>query len=216
MQTAMRLHAPHVLGVPVVFTALVAWDRIPRLPSTRRRLCSSTAESKLCAAMLLPAASELFAIYVDGRHGMFVQAQDDADALYVLNGRWGALRAVLPPDSSCLAVVYSNVAGKLVMGVYDVLRLAGVDKTDSAIFERQALLSTLFRHAPRLENIELHWVGMEESLLQYMQKQQNMLSLPFTVANMLRLSPASTCTSDSSDDMYQVVIRPLLMRTSGS
>ena len=208
----MLQHAHKVLGVPVVFSALVAWDRLALLPGTRRRLCTSTTASKDCAAMLMPAGGELFSIYVDSRQGMFVQAQDDDDALYVLDGRWGALRNVLPPDSSCLAVVYENRAGKLVLGVYDVLRVGGADKTRNGVFERQASICELFKRAPPLDSIEMHWVGLEESLLKYMQVSQNLAAVPFEVGSMLRLS------SDSSTgcDTYQVVLRPLLLRTSAN
>jgi len=209
---AMREHAHNVLGVPVMFTALVVWDRLARLPETRRRVCTSNNETCRCAAMLLPAGGELFSIYIDGRHGMFVQAQGEDDRLYVLNARWGALRAVLPPDSSCLVVVYTNRAGKLVLGVYDVLRVGGLDKSRACVFERQALLCDLFKQTPPLDGIERHWVGHEASLFSYMQVTHNVTSVPFEVCNMLRLC---SCTGTTLDE-YEIVLKPLMMRTNMS
>lgn len=208
----MREHAHNVLGVPVVFSALVAWDRLPQLPATRRRLCTSTPATKSCAAMLMPAGGELFSIYVDSRQGMFVQAQENDDALYVLDGRWGALRNLLPPDSACLAVVYMSRVGKLRMGVYDVLRVAGCEQSESGVFERQALLCELFNKAPPLECIDRHWVGLEESLMKYLQVPQNLSAVPFEVGNMLRLCVAP----EAEGGPYQVVLTPLMTRTSES
>ena len=104
----VREHAQDVLGAPVVFNALVAWDRVPALPRTRVRLRTSTVASKDCAAMLMPAGGELFSVYMDARKGMFVQAQDDADALYVLDARWGALRVATAARASSNAATESE------------------------------------------------------------------------------------------------------------
>jgi hypothetical protein len=205
----MREHAQDVLGVPVVFNALLAWDNVPQLPSTRRRTRTSTAVNKLCAAMLMPAGGELFSVYVDQRKGMFVQAQDDVDALYILDKRWGALCDVLPPDSSCLAVVYRNNVGQLVLGMYDVLRVAGSDRSVLSVFERQGLLCDLFKTAPRTPGIERHWVGLEASLLKYIQVPQNLREVPFEVAHMLRLSDTSVAACRGAVCEYEVVLMPL-------
>jgi hypothetical protein len=50
---SLREHAQHVLGVPIVFNAMMAWDRVPLLPSTAPRLRTSTKETRQCAAMLM-------------------------------------------------------------------------------------------------------------------------------------------------------------------
>ena len=119
-----------------------------------------------------------------------------------LDARWSALRGVMPADSACLAVAYRNRTGELLLGVYDVLRVAASDTQHLGIFERQKMLHELFCKAPRAHAIERHWVGVEEALLDYVQKQQNLLNVPFDVAHMLRLEgPAGHA--------YQRVLRPL-------
>jgi hypothetical protein len=208
----LRDHAQHVLGVPVIFNALMAWDRVPLLPTTGRRLRTSTADTKGCAAMLMPLGGELFSIYIDERQGMFVQAQDCADSLHLLDGRWSGLRGVMPPDSACLAVAYRSRAGQLVLGVYDVLRVAGTDTSKLGVFERQKTLHDLFSKAPRAEAIERHWVGLEESLLRYVQQRQNLLSVPFDVSHMLRLevlAEAAEAAEAAAPPQYQLVLRPV-------
>ena len=207
----MRTHAQTVLGVPVVFSAAMAWDCIPFLPATSRRTRTSTAMSKDCPAMLMPVAGELFSIYIDERKGMFVQAQDCPDLLFVLQARWSCLLQLLPADSSCLAVAYNSRSGQQVLGVYDVLRVASCDKSALGLFERQALLCELFTKAQRVHGIERHWVGLEDSLLRYVQQHQNLNSVPFEVAHMLRLarSNASKDASKSETKEYELVLRPL-------
>lgn len=158
--------------------------------------------------MLLPREGELYSIYLDDRHGMFVHAQDFPDALFVLQTRWSSLRNVLPPDSSCLVVVYENKARKLVLGVYDVLRLRSVDKAGLSVFERQGLLNSQFQAlTDPLDSVQLHWVGTEESLFGYMQQPTNLPHIPFQVDHMLRLQPG-TATQDPTQ--YELILRPVL------
>ena len=164
----MRDHALHVLGVPVVFNALMVWDRVPLLPATARRLRTSRPDTRQCAAMLMPLGGELFSIYVDERQGMFVQAQDCPDSLHLLDGRWGGLRQIMPPDSACLAVAYRTRTQALVLGVYDVLRVASSDTSKLGVFERQRVLHDLSCKSPGVPEIERHWVGLEQSLLHNM------------------------------------------------
>jgi hypothetical protein len=204
----LRDHAQHVLGVPVIFNTAMAWDRLPLLPGTDRRPCTSTPGTKQCAAMLMPRGGELFSIYIDEQQGMFVQAQGCADSLHLLDMRWSGLRAVMPADSACLAVAYRNRAGQLLLGVYDVLRVAASDTSKLGIFERQQMLHELFCQAPRADAIERHWVGIEECLLDYIQKRQNVLSVPFEVDHMLRLEAAPAPPAEQRP-RYQRVLRPL-------
>jgi hypothetical protein len=202
----------------------MVWDRVPLLPVTARRLRTSTPETRQCAAMLMPLGGELFSIYVDERQGMFVQAQDCPDALHLLDGRWAALRTIMPPDSACLAVAYRTRAQALVLGVYDVLRVAASDTSALGVFERQRVLHDLFCSAPRVPEIERHWVGLEHSLLQYMQNKSNLASVPFEVAHMLRLqdaappgaAPPDAAPPDAAPHEYQVVLRPLEIPTTSA
>ena len=210
----MRDHALHVLGVPVVFNALMVWDRVPLLPATARRLRTSRPDTRQCAAMLMPLGGELFSIYVDERQGMFVQAQDCPDSLHLLDGRWGRLRQIMPPDSACLAVAYRTRTQELVLGVYDVLRVAASDTSKLGVFERQRVLHELFSKSPRVAEIERHWVGLEHSLLHYMQQTCNLASVPFDVAHMLRLQDEQL--QDEAAREYQVVLRPLEIPTTSA
>jgi len=215
----LRKHAQHVLGVPIFFNALMAWDCIPLLPSTAPRLRTSTKETRQCAAMLMPRDGELFAIYIDGRHGIFVQAQDDPDSLHVLDGRWAGLCQIMPPDSACLAVVYRTLSQELVMGVYDVRRVATEDVSTLPVFERQRVLHELFCKAQRIAGIERHWVGHEHSLLEYVQESKNLAHVPFEVANMLRLQDGEQGVDKFSGTPlpeYQIVLRPLVLPQSSA
>ena len=57
----MLMHAHNVVGVEVFFgplAAVLAWDVMPKLPMTAKRLQRSTAEHKKSGAMLLPRGAE--------------------------------------------------------------------------------------------------------------------------------------------------------------
>lgn len=207
----MLRHAEHVLGVQVFFAPAAvewAWDKMPALPRTGGRLQRSTKEHGDSPAMLLPRGGELYSIFADERHGLFVQAQGCESGLFVLHQRWSALRQVLPADSSCFAVVYENKAGALVLGVYDVLRVEGVDRSALPAFERQAVLFSLFQRAPRLEGVERHWVGLEHSLVAYMQSPGRVQGVPFDVDHMLRLLPP-VLAGERASQQYTLLLRPI-------
>jgi hypothetical protein len=209
----MHDHAQHVLGVPVIFNTAMVWDRLAPLPDTRQRTRTSIPETKDCATMLLPHGSELFSIYIDERQGMFVQAPGCPNSLFVLDSRWGGLRSVLPADNACLVVVYRARNEKLMLGVYDVLRVAAIDKSQLSVFDRQKILYELFLKAPPMDAIERHWVGLEESLLQYMKCNGNLQKIH--VSYMLRLAPAASALDSEHEQRtrqsYELVLRPLTL-----
>lgn len=228
----MLKHAQYVLGVHVVFTmgrASCVWDRMPSLPATSARRHVSKPRTRECPAMLFPRGSELFAVYLDERHGMFAQAQDSQGELYMMSARWGGLKHVFPADSSVLVIVYENKNAELVMGVYDVLRVGGQDKSALGTFDRQQILFDMFTAAQlagHLGGLSQHWVGMEEYLVQFLQAPGS--APPFEVDHMLRLRPADARAEAARDGaaseaasawQYELVLRPLvvsaLLRTTG-
>jgi hypothetical protein len=48
-------------------------------------------------------------------------------SVFFLQEHWRQLALVLPKDSICRAIGYRNKAGNLILGVYDLLRLSGID-----------------------------------------------------------------------------------------
>ena len=207
----MLMHAHNVVGVEVFFgplAAVLACDVMPKLPMTAKRLQRSTAEHKKSGAMLLPRGAELYSIFSDVRQGLFVQTQG-CESLFMLQTRWVKLRKLLPADSSCLVLVYENKHGVLTMGVYDVLRVEGVDQKQLTVYERQEQLSSLFEKAPALEGIDRHWVGEEEALSAYMQSIP-LRDLPFEVDHMLRLPDRQQC----AQEQYHRILRPICTQST--
>ena len=201
----MHSHAVEVFGVPVLLKldgSVLLGETLPEAPRCEGGRYTSCAATRDCAAMLLPRGAEMFTIYIDKQGGHFVRGQEEKQdcCFYVLKERWCTLRNMLPADSTCRAIVYSLRCGRLVMGVYDVTRLAGVDKTSEPVFSRQEVLFNLWRTAAPASDIEHHWVGMEGSLFEHMREEAFLGSLPFDVDHLLRLTAPST---------YQLVMRPL-------
>jgi hypothetical protein len=201
----MHSHALHVLGVQVLLKMdglVLLEETLPKVPRCEAGRYTSSAATRECAAMLLPRGAEMFTIYIDKHGGHYVRGVEGEQdcSFFVLKERWCTLRNVLPADSTCRAIVYSLRCGRLVMGVYDVTRLAGVDKTSEPVFSRQEVLFNLWRTAAPASDIEHHWVGMEGSLFEHMREEAFLGSLPFDVDHLLRLTAPST---------YQLVMRPL-------
>ncbi len=190
----MLLHAHNVVGVEVFFgplSAELAWDVMPSMPTTAERVQRSMVKHNFSPAMLLPRGAEFYSIYADLRQGLYVKAQS-SESLFMLQSRWARLRQLLPPDSTCLVLIYENKSGVLTMGVYDVLRVEGVDRKELTVFERQAQLFSLFEKALGLDGIDRHWVGQEQALSAYMQSMP-FSDLPFDVDHMLRLPDDHQC-----------------------
>ena len=78
------------------------------------------------------------------------------------------------------------------------------------------MLHTLFVHAPKLDVVARHWVGLEYSLLLHMQEPDSLSKIPFNVSHMMRLCSGSAA-------QYELLLRPISIphgidigRSSGS
>ena len=202
----MLQHAQHILGVEIVFMLehadmLLQSMEMHSIPQIQQRKNTSSKATSKFPAMLFPRGAELYALYTDMHDTIFVRTQGH-EGVFFLQEHWQQLTLVLPKDSICRAIVYRNKDGNLVLGVYDVLRLSGVDQK-SPIFESQKMLCSLFHNVSTGPSIVQHWVGEEGCLLEHMQTKAFFYTLPFEIDNMLRI--------DEHQDKYSVVLRPLLM-----
>jgi hypothetical protein len=208
-QQHMLHHAQYVLGMEIVFVMqqldellLNSMDRfcVPKIQPGKR---TSSKQTKSLPAMLLPCDAEMFALYRDEHDGIYVRTPCHYN-MFVLQHSWINVAHVLPKDSICRAIAYRNKAGELVLGVYDLQRLLGVDQNDSNIFERQKLLYSLFAKQNPGQFIVPHWVGEEGCLVEHLKNTEFIDSLPFHVNNML-------CIDNQSDfaDIYKIVLRPI-------
>jgi len=202
----MHSHATEVLGVEVLLmvdSSALLCETLPSVPRIDAGKYTSNPATSELPATLFPRGAEIFTIYIDKQGGHFARAQDSG--FYVLKAHWRTLVHAVPPDSICRALVYREHSGRLVMGVFDLPKLAGTDKTAETIFERQEALFGLWRAAaiPTVD-ITPHWVGKEGSLLNHLKNEAFLRGLPFDVDNMLRM-PAPK----DSEATYQLVLRPL-------
>ena len=185
----------------MVDSSVMLCETLPSMPRVDAGRYTSTPATCEYPAMLFPRDAELFTIYIDENGGHFARAQNSS--FYTLKEHWRTLGRALPPDSVCRALVYREHSGRLVMGVFDITKLAGTDKTGETIFKRQEALFGLWRTlAHPTVDIMPHWVGMEGSLLEHMKSEEFIRNLPFTVDNMLRMPECERAA-------YQLVLRPL-------
>jgi hypothetical protein len=206
----MNEHAQHVLGVEIVFMLeqaemLLQSMEMPSIPVIEQGKSTSSKTTSTFPAMLFPRGAELYALYIDGNGIIFARTPCHM-GVFFLQQHWQQLGHVLPKDSVCRAIVYRNKAGKLQLGVYDLLQLSGVKQTGSSIFERQKVLDSLFKKASAGPEIVAYWVGEEGCLLEHMKNSVFFESLPFEIDNMLRI-----VARPGQEDLYKVVLRPLLI-----
>jgi hypothetical protein len=209
MRDDMLKHAQYILGVEIVFM-LENMDEmdnmhmfdIPKIQPGKR---TSSKQTKTFPAMLMPRDAELYALYRDVNDGIFVRAPCH-HSIFILQQHWGQIANVLPKDSICRVIAYRNKNGELMLGVYDLLRLCGVDQEQCSVFERQKVLYSLFSKQSAGPAIVSHWVGEEGCLLEHMKTKTFVETLPFAIDNMLCIDAES-----GSKDVYKVVLRPLLI-----
>lgn len=199
-------HAQHVLGVEIVFMldeahALLRAAHMHQIPVLEQRKCTSSAASCKLAAMLLPRGAELYALYTDTQNGLFVRTAS-YPGFFCLQEQWRQLALVLPKDSVCRAVVYRDKADKLIFGVYDMLRVQGVDQTHLPVIERHKQVHALFKKQA-VDAVSPHWVGEEGCLVQHVKNKQFCDSLPFDIDYMLRMH------EDGEREVYRQVLKPL-------
>lgn len=204
----MQQHAQHVLGVEIVFMLdhsdeLLQSMQTYDIPVVIERKVTSSAASSHFAAMLLPRAADLYVVFSDSNLGMFVRSPGYAGCFF-LQKQWAQLSQVLPKDSVCRVTVYRNKADRLVLGVYDVLRLEGIDQLHLPVVERHKAVHQLFKKlSVTLDGVMPHWVGEEGCLLEHMRKPEFCNTLPFDIDNMLRIDNSET------REVYKLVLRPL-------
>ena len=204
----MQQHAQHLLGVEIVFM-LEQTDELLQsmqqysLPLVQQRKFTSSASSQHFAAMLLPKNAEFFVVYTDANSEVFVRAEGYAGCFFV-QLQWAQLKELLPPETVCRALLYRNKQEQLILGVFDVLRLAGVDHTQMPVVERHKVVHQLYgRLGKMLNGIVPHWVGEEGCLLEHMRDAAFCDGLPFEIDHMLRIDESGT------EEVYKLVLRPL-------
>ena len=219
----MLKHAQYILGVEIVFM-LEHIDNmqmepmhvfsVPKIEPGKR---TSSKNTKTLPAMLMPRDAEFYALYRDVNDGLFVRTACH-HSIFILQQHWRQLANVLPRDSICRVIAYRNKAGELKLGVYDLLRLCGVDQQDCSVFERQKTLYSLFSQQSAGPAIVAHWVGEEGCLLEHMKNKSFFDTLPFEIDHMLCINAQSGKSGKSGktgqsgrEDVYKVVLRPLLM-----
>jgi hypothetical protein len=203
-------HAQYILGVEIVFMlehddmqlqTMHMFD-IPNIHAGKR---TSSKHTKTFPAMLMPRDAELYALYRDVNDGIFVRTCCH-NSIFILQQHWRQIANVLPQDSICRVIAYRNKAGELMLGVYDLLRLCGVDQKDCSVFERQKVLYSLFSKQSAGPTIVSHWVGEEGCLLEHMKTKTFVDTLPFAIDNMLCID-----ADPGNSDVYKIVLRPLLI-----
>ena len=129
---------------------------------------------KAQACMLMPPSSILRMLYVSSEQQCYVveQNQDMTCAEFTLMRPEYWLNSISPRNSLFCALEYKKTQNdKTVLGLFDVLMLDNIMLTHLPIFERVARLHRQIDAIPTTfkgnSNIEFHFVGQQDSVLQY-------------------------------------------------
>lgn len=196
-----------VLGAPILVSSRAGVCHIgkyfPAIPDFQGRKRSTSKECDRDASMLLPQDAAFFAVVVDAVGGMYIRPQSDEELVYCMKPEFALLARLIPADSSCLVIVYHCSSGTLNMGLYDLLRLDGVDLKDKPLLERHSLLHETFHfnlrkheehgHGPADLNIRVHWVGWQEACIRLI-----------TSASSLPFKPACICRLDENEYVHML------------
>ena len=195
-----------VLGAPLLIssphTVFYAADNFPVIPESlsRKRSCRKVHSKN--PSMLMPKDAEFFSVVIDKVGGVYIRPRGEEEIMYMIKPEFALLSRIVPADSSCLVIVYHCDSGILRMGLYDLLRLSGVDFNTRTLLERHSILHSTFNFnlaklkeytatdsafANFLETsmkISVHWVGWQEACMRVILEDS---MLPFHAACICRL-----------------------------
>jgi len=126
---------------------------------------------------LRPEGAHIVSVVVDSAGGCFVYTdRSTVDAkLFVMKPSY-ALDGVLPPDSVVHAFLFTNKAGVVNVGVFDVTRISGVSLMGKSlsVLERYIILDKMIRSGcagrPMPAHVSCHWVGHEAVCMDFICK----------------------------------------------
>jgi hypothetical protein len=181
----MMYHAHQVLATPTHHTPL-SYDPLIMHVNTFTLHNAEIDDHK--AATIYPDQADCFTFFVTSTQSWYAQMANDTTTHYTLQSQWNTLlSSVVPSDSIVRGFVYLNHENELQIGLFDILRNAGLNQTHKDVLSRHALLHSLYYSSPRELSlpIKMHWIGFESVCLKYLEK--NSKDLPFKATSLLRI-----------------------------
>ena len=178
-------HAHLVLAAPTHCTSL---SNEPFFVNTNSFTMHKAETDEQKAAMILPTNCDFMTFYITSEKYVYAQMANDTSMTYTLQTQWNTLSTVVPPDSIVRGIVYVNIHDDLQIGIFDILRNAGLNQSNKDILSRHALLHSLYYQTPKdfTFPIKMHWIGFESVALHHLQNHTH--DLPFTPTGLLRIS----------------------------
>ena len=182
--TKMLNYAHQVLSVADHSTTLPAYDFNTKM-NTYKTHIQHLDEHK--AALICPKNSDCFLLCVATDKSVYAQPANEPSTKYTVQSQWNMLNCILPPDTVVKAIVYVDNTNTLQMGLFDILRCAGVNQTHKDVLSRHSLLHTTYHNSnPDLTcPVKVHWVGFESVCLKYLSENND--HLPFPANSVLRV-----------------------------
>jgi len=180
----MLHHGHQVLSVADHSTTLPVYDFNVKMNTFKTH---QNSEDEHKAALICPNDSDFFLLFVDTDKSVYAQPANESSIKYSVQSQWNFLNCILPADSVVKAIVYEDHTNTIQMGLFDMLRCAGINHTHKDILSRHALLhNTYYNSSPDVAStVKMHWIGFESVCLQYLLHNKELL--PFPTNSVLRV-----------------------------
>ena len=202
---ADTMELDHICGMPILLNTDVDTSEV-RYATVCARPVHHTPSSAQAMATLRPAGARIVSVIVDAAGGCFVYTQGSpGDAnLFAMKPAY-ALSDILPADSVVHAFLFTDTAGAVNLGLFDVTRISGVGLQAKGVLERYTLLDKMVRSGcagrPMPAHVSCHWVGHEAACMTFISH-----STTTFVANSVMRVPV-----DPRTEQCLLVLRPLTL-----
>jgi len=190
-----------VCGMPILFNVEVDTCEVRYAKVARKPVHHDACDAKRMST-LRPEGAHIISVVVDSAGGCFVYTVDAN--MFVMKPSY-ALDGVLPPDSVVHAFLFTNKAGVVNVGVFDVTRISGVSLMDKSVIERYIILDKMIRSGcagrPMPAHVSCHWVGHEAVCMDFICNNTTTF-----VANSVMRVP-----TDPRTEQCMLVLRPLVV-----
>jgi len=205
----------HICGMPILLNTDVDTSEV-RYATVCARPVHHTPSSAKAMATLRPAGAHIVSVIVDSAGGCFVYTERSPCGanLFAMKPAY-ALGDILPADSVVHAFLFTDTAGVVSLGLFDVTRISGVCLQAKGVLERYTPLDKMVRSGcarrPMPAHVTCHWVGHEAACMNFISHS----TMTFVVNSVMRV-PVDPRNEQCLLVLWQYVLSASMLRTSAT
>jgi len=194
-----------VCGMPIMLNVEVDTCELKYATVCRKPVHHNACDAKTMST-LHPEGAHIVSVAVDTAGGCFVYTESGTvhANMFVMKPLY-ALDSILPPDSVVHAFLFTNKAGAVNLGLFDVTRISGVSLMNKSVLERYIILDKMIRSGceerPMPAHVSCHWVGHEAACMDFICNN----STSFVANSVMRVP------TDPRTEQCMLVLRPIFV-----